>query len=66
MQRGSAVPTLNFLILAFAGDNPPGLFAMAAKTVVTQRLGLILSKFRSCEETQVIFPHQQNQCSAAG
>jgi hypothetical protein len=34
MQRGSAVPTLNFLIFAFAGNNPPRLFAMAAKTIV--------------------------------
>jgi hypothetical protein len=46
MQRRSAVPTLNFLILALAGDNPPGLFAMAAKTVVTQRFILVLRAVR--------------------
>jgi hypothetical protein len=46
MQRDSAAPTLNFLILAFVGDNPLGLFAMAAKTVVTQRFILVLRAVR--------------------
>jgi hypothetical protein len=46
MQRRSAVPALYFLIFAFPGDNPSRLFTMAAKTIVTQRLFLVLRAMR--------------------
>src|SRR6516162_11756471 len=40
------MPTLNFLVLAFACDNPPGLFTMAVKTIVTQRFILVSRAMR--------------------
>ena len=40
------MPTLDFLVLAFACDNPPGLFTMAAKTIVTQRFLLVSRAMR--------------------